>query len=232
MYQFYCLSYNNPIRHTNMREKFEKLGQPYSLYEGVSINDERIMNNNSSRVWSCMYGHLDMINNFYNSSLTFGIFCEDDILIHKDLIQMLPKILDDYTELELDVLLLGYLLPYKNLPDNSHFQKQHVYNSIYTYNHYPDYLWGAQMYVLSKKNAKKILDKYYIESGYANKTILNAELTPFSADWTITKDGKRSLIYPPLAIENGDVGNGVELSSQDIFHKMCYTTHFDENLFI
>ena len=110
LYHFYCLSFNNPIRTTAMREKFTRLGEYHSsIYEGVHPTNQRISERNGSdsekRVWSCMWGHLDMINDFYyNSSAEFGIFCEDDILIHKDIIQLLPKILKDFTKMNLDVL--------------------------------------------------------------------------------------------------------------------------------
>ena len=238
LYHFYCLSFNNPIRTTAMREKFATLGEYHSsIYEGVHPTNQRISEKKGSdsekRVWSCMWGHLDMINDFYyNSSAQFGIFCEDDILIHKDIIQLLPKILNDFTKMKLDVLLLGYLLPFtldnNNNTNNSYFvdyNNSFKYNSVkYNYYTYPNDLWGTQMYVLSKSSAKHILDKYYVERGD------NDDL-PFSSDWTITKYGKRAMIYPMIAIEQCPTPSS-SLTEQDKFHLKCHTTHFDEIIFI
>lgn len=234
LYHFYCLSFNNPIRTTAMREKFTRLGEYHSsIYEGVHPTNQRISERNGSdsekRVWSCMWGHLDMINDFYyNSSAEFGIFCEDDILIHKDIIQLLPKILKDFTKMNLDVLLLGYLLPFR-LDNNSYFvdyNKEFKYNSVkYNYYTYPSDLWGTQMYVLSKSSAKKMLDKFASDRGYEYDDL------PFSSDWTITKYGKRAMIYPMLAIEQSPTSSS-SLTEQEIFHLKCHNTHFDETIFI
>jgi hypothetical protein len=90
-YKLYCLSYNNPERKMNMESRFQKLNLPYVIYDGVS--DSRIQDTPYKIVWSCMYGHLDMIKMFYeDDSTTFGIFCEDDIYIHKDFSEIMPNI--------------------------------------------------------------------------------------------------------------------------------------------
>ena len=45
-----------------------------------------------------------MIYNFYyKTNKKYGIFCEDDIHIHKDLIEIMPKILLDFNILNLDI---------------------------------------------------------------------------------------------------------------------------------
>jgi hypothetical protein len=59
-------------------------------------------------------------------------------------------------------------------------------------------------------------------------------MTPFSADWTITKDGNRALITPCLAVENGKVevahfGGSYE---QYFFHKKCHEVQYDPDIFI
>ena len=90
------------------------------------------------------------------------------------------------------------------------------------------------MYMLSKENAGKILEKYDQNSNYALKTLVDKSITPFSADWIITKDGNRALIYPCIAIENGDI-NITQYDgcySQYNFHKICYEINYDPNIFI
>ena len=91
MYQIYCLNYNNETRRIKMEKIFNELGMDCFFYNGVDFSDERInkynniISDHTKKCWSCMYGHLDMIHKFYyNTDKEIGIFCEDDIYIHKD----------------------------------------------------------------------------------------------------------------------------------------------------
>lgn len=240
-YQFYCLSFNNPVRKENMQRRFDTLGIDCIIYEGVPPEDHRIAsleNAHQRTIWSCMYGHLDMISDFvHNTDKEFGIFCEDDIYIHKDLKQLMPKLMTDFNHLQLDVLLLGYLLYFKieknnyfhdySLKDNSSSSDN---SSIYSYHNYPDSVWGTQMYMLSRESAKKLLDKYDFSSGYAEQTLHDPTLVPFTADWTLTKDGNRALITPILAVEDNQTN--YEHHGQRNFHWTCFNAHFVPELFI
>jgi hypothetical protein len=133
--------------------------------------------------------------------------------------------------MRLDVLLLGYLLQ-TNPNDSTDFTMQRLFinGSPFTYFSFPDYVWGTQMYMLSRNHAKYLLDKYGTESGYAERTITDKSITPFSADWTLTKDGNRAIITPIVVVE--DNYTIYENDGQLIFHKKCYDLHFKENLFI
>jgi hypothetical protein len=59
----------------------------------------------------------------------------------------------------------------------------------------------------------------------------NSGLQPFSSDWTLTKDGKRALVYPIMVIENGEVVPN-RCYSQEQFHRYCFVSNFKENVFI
>jgi hypothetical protein len=237
-YEFYCLSFNNKERKESMKSRFDKIGINCKFYEGVSFNDTRIskrqINENVKRVWSCNYGHLDMIYYFYNNTdKEYGIFCEDDLLIHKNLLEFMPKIINDFKVLDLDVLLLGYLVQHKInefIPD-FHLKNSGIINSIdnkYKYHNYHEQIWGTQMYMLSRKQAGILLDKYYTE--YADKSVKETNMTPFSSDWTLTKEGNRGLIYPMLACENGLLS--YDNHSQNTFHQNCFTISCDMENFI
>lgn len=236
-YKIFCLSYNNLERRQIMQTKFEKLDINFVFYDGIELNDKRIHSESYKKCWSCMYGHLDMIKMFYNDSeLEYGIFCEDDIYIHKDFKQLIPQIMNDFKHLNLDVLLLGYLVPFqiKSYYNGYHLKDKNFTSDGLKYHNFTNDTWGTQMYMLSKKNAKKILEKYDETSNYAVKTLSDNTLTPFSADWTITKDGNRALITPCLAVEDGKgllthYDNSYE---QFIFHKRCYEVHYDMMLYI
>jgi hypothetical protein len=82
--------------------------------------------------------------------------------------------------------------------------------------------------MLTKKYAKYILDKYSIE--YAIKSLTDNTLQPFSADWTITKEDNRALIFPMLAVETADKKSGHY--GQDIFHENCKNCNYDSEIYI
>jgi len=232
-YQFYCLSFNNPTRKENMTRRFNIAGIDCKMYEGVNEQDHRITDKNNMRCLSFTYGHLDMINDFYyNTDKPFGIFCEDDIFIHKDLKNLLPNIMTDFYYMNLDVLLLGYLLPFK-LDSQMKYQQfpiKYISPKKQIYYEYPDDVWGAQMYMLSRNNAKKLLDRYSFSSGYYERTKHDNSLKCFSSDWTLTKDGNRAIISPMLATEDNQ--SDYDDYGQRIFHQNCFNANFDPELFI
>jgi len=231
-YKIYCLSFNNPERKETMKRRFLEADIEDVIFgNGVNFEDDRIKGrdipDSTKRVWSCMYGHLDMINDFYqNTDKEFGIFCEDDICVRKNLKIYLPRIMFDFKCLNLDVLLLGYLVTFRVTDDHSNFQRRDVVvnNSIFKYYDFPNHVWGTQMYMLSRTSAKKILDKYYNGSNYADQTIKDDKMTPFSADWTLTKDGNRALITPIMVVEDNMCR--YENNSQGTFHEDCHKAHY------
>ena len=134
--------------------------------------------------------------------------------------------------MRLDVLLLGYLcnheinyLPRKMceniVSDNFPFQ-------YYDYSDYKNNLWGAQMYMISKSYAEYLINNYNLS--YALISENNSDLQPFSSDHIITKAGNSALIYPLMAIENGDTE--YQDLGQHIFHKGCFQFHFNPNDFV
>jgi GR25 family glycosyltransferase involved in LPS biosynthesis len=225
--QFYCLSFNNEERKNTMIRRFNNFDVDCKFYDGVRHDDKRIIDKNLSecllREWSCCYGHLDMIYNFYyKTNKKYGIFCEDDIHIHKDLIEIMPKILLDFNILNLDILLLGYLTPFKvnEMIDIGYSLKRKTnIKPIYSYHNYPDKLTGTHMYVLSRKHAKVLLDKYYENYADNNKTI-------FISDIVITKEGNRALISPVLAVEEN------QSYKKNDLHNSCHKAHFKSDKFI
>lgn len=224
---FSCLNYNNVDRKTAMEERFKQLNITCTMYKGVNPEEDKrfisLPSHANKRVISCMYGHLDMIHAFYyTTDKKYGIFCEDDIYLHKDFSARLFDIIhNDMDEMKIDILLLGYLFPSKidNIEKNT---------KPYNYYHYGDDLWGAQMYLLTREYAKFVLDKY--SESYLEKTLIDSTLTPFSADWTITKNGKRFMVYPMLAVEDGKYKSGDYY--QDMFHTNCHVNNYIPGLFI
>ena len=226
---FYCLSYEHK-RKEQIEKVFKTLNINAQIYKGVDFNDVRLQNKkldpHQKRVWSICYGHLDMIRSFYESGHSYGIFCEDDIIIRKDFIKHLPSIIADFNSMSLDILLLGYLCE-NPIDTYSNFPVKKSDTPPFKYLGYPDELWGAQMYLISRAHAHNILAKYYED--YADKTLEDTSIIPFSADWTITKEGHRALIYPLVAIEN--MNDEQRDYARDRCLTGCYNFSYTKELF-
>lgn len=241
----YCLNYANNTRFDAMCKKWDRTRVCARMFPGVSSLDPRIagrgLSAHTAKCWSCMIGHLDMIRAYLEETgpdVGCAVFCEDDILIDADFGARLEHVVDDFTRLGLDTLLLGYLITHPVLgEDNGGYAKlgHSCYVDVatghatqYRYYDYGD-IWGTQMYMLSRKQATRILILY--GDDYADRFLANpAGHRQFSADWTITKEGRRAIVYPMLAIEDG-------LSSYDdygqrVFHHMSHEAHKDASHYI
>ncbi len=224
----YVVNMNDPIRKNKMIKRFDTIGLKYKFTPPVYSTDSRLSVENekiNKRAWSCQLAHLDSIKDFYeNTDNEYCIVCEDDILISKNFNRDLPLIIDNFNKLNLDILLLGYLLPFKLQFKIEHANFKFKNMIGYSFNEYPDNLWGSQMYLLKRSYAKFLLDKYTIEFA------LNDLDKPYAADWTITKNGNRAMLYPMLAVEEGDT-NTTHLGQKQ-FHKNCFLINYDANIYI
>ena len=220
---FYIISYNNPTRLSLLLNKFNQLElPPPKVLEPVHLTDPRLINAIEPRTWAIMLQHLDALMDFYLSSSPtkendkskeYCIICEDDILLSKKIKENLPNIVKKFADLNLDILLLSYLTttPLAIEPQNDkhfpHIESHHFYG-------FPDDLWGSQMYMVTKEHAR------YLINTYTTKWAIEHPNEPYSPDWILTKKGKRALIYPPLAIENGETLT--EHEGQRHFHRQSY----------
>ena len=249
----FCLSHNNLKRRDNLTRVFAERGLNAHFYDGVGPDDRRIrgrpLDLNTRRAWSIMYGHLDMLRLFLVEGTRFGIFCEDDILIRRDFGDHLPQIVDHFKELKLDVLLLGNLCSNPNFRYCSNFPERHCHSTLdrsalkepsqsalkepypfkyYAYDSNPESaVWGTQMYMLHRDQAQFLLQKY--ANGYSDQTIFDKSLVHFSADWTITKEGEKAIIYPLVAIENYEAE--YEDEGQNTCRKKCHHLFYSEEIF-
>jgi len=169
-----------------------------------------------------MLSHMDCIQKFYNTGKPLGIICEDDIYIHKTLDKEIEKVVAFITKNQYDILLLGYLLNYK--------PPYHYHNLITSFDKYKVYdynkeLWGAQMYMVTRNYAKYLLDNFPINWKFDNPK------NPWASDWIITKNGRRAMIYPMLAVEEGDrICDSND--GQKIYHRDCKNIQYDSKIYI
>jgi hypothetical protein len=227
---FYCINFNDENRKMKMINRFEKHGIELQFVPSVYITDSRLesnkINNNAvKRNMSIMLQHLDSIRHFYeNTTNDYLILCEDDILISKNMMNDLPSIIDNFKELKLDVLLLGYLINFKlDEKNNNHDYQMIKKTDKYIFYEFPYNLWGSQMYLMNRNNCEFLLNKYTMEYALAD---LNR---PYSPDWTLTKDGKKALIYPMIALEEGVTKT--DDHGQNTFHNDCFKTNYDETVY-
>jgi GR25 family glycosyltransferase involved in LPS biosynthesis len=220
--EFYCLSFNNKKRKKRMEERFIKFGINCKFYEGIPISDNRIpkiLNKLTKRNFSITYSHLDMIYDFYYyTDKKYAIMCEDDILIHSEFKQFLHKIIIDFNIMNLDLLLLGYELPYRldefNFHTNYKLKKPINESSIFTYHDYPAYLSGTSMYMITRSYAKWLLNNYYHNDyDYVNDF--------YNPNKILIKHGKKALIYPMISIEDSE--------QKDLYHQLCHNIHYNTN---
>ena len=212
----YAFSFNNPERMKRMNTRFETVGYPIHWIPPVLTSDARIpAEEPQKRTHAIMLNHLDMIVAFLASSHQYGIFCEDDIYIHRDFASFMPRIVEGYKRHGLDVLLLGYLMNYVPFSIQT-FRGHDLLETPPLFMNYNDGLWGSQMYMMDKAAALKVLETFqdfqHVKECY-------------SPDWTITKFGKRALVYPMLAVEEGNVAT--DHVGQQEFHKQCAVIHYN-----
>ncbi len=223
-WSMHCLNYNNPVRKESMTQRFHTVGiSDFTMHPGVSISDPRINptdHENVKRCHSCMFGHLNMIQSFIDTSnAEYGIFCEDDILIDANFVGRLTQVIDDFAKQNLDVLLLGYLVTHPLTNDNYTYCR----DDCRYYKYSMESIWGAQMYMLTRAQAKRVVYKYLHDDA-------PQLYSPFSSDWTITKEGNCRAIYPMLAIEDGKSTYTHE--GQSRFHALSHSAHLNSSTYI
>jgi len=227
MIPIYVINFNDDERKKRMIDRFNMIGEYLHFVQPVTQEDPRLEQILHKRTCSIMLQHLDSIRHFYeNTSASHCMVCEDDIHISKYLADDLPDILKKFDELELDLLLMGYLWPY-SIEYNWHFPvyKDQVSERKYNFCGYPDDLWGSQMYVVSRKYAKYLLDNFDIQV-----CIDNGPNYPYNPDWIITKNGKRAVISPMIAVEEGD--NKSDHHGQNEFHRQCFSHNYRADIHI
>lgn len=233
-FQFYVLSTEKSPKHATMLERFKCVGIKPNIIEEIPTDDPRISKHhiNHGRCLSIMYGHLEMIKTFFDSGLEYGIMCENDLFLRKDLLKQIPQVIQDYEKHGLDIMLLSYLMvrpPHHITALGGVRVFDDTSNPPFRYCHYGDELWGAQMYLVSRDHAHRIITKF--DEKYCDCKLIGGcvNLREFSSDWTITKYGDRALITPMLAVEDSrpDYFHG----GQNDMHHETTKNNFDPTLF-
>ena len=217
-FEIRCLNYNNPERKERMTRRFEAVGLPVLWGVPVFPTDPRMMPGNTCLSYT--YGHLDMIKAFLDGSADFGVFCEDDVYLRRDLKSSLQIAIDGYKRIKPDIMLLGYLTNYKGSTWTIHPNHQLVEPPFTFLSVYPE-LWGSQMFMLDRPSAQRLWEACCEPSRVTGA---------FSVDWMITKFGKSVAIYPMLAVEEGQIAG--DHWGQIEFHRICCEENYDKNIHV
>ena len=231
--QIYCINFNDPERRAKMSNRFNSMGLTPHFTEPVYDTDPRISAVDfakyphiNPRTSAIMLQHLDSLQLFMeiaDSSIEYCLVCEDDVLVSRDFLQEYENVMQHWQALNLDVLLLGCLQFFKMFVGAAWYDHLATEDHFQIFRH-PDHLWGSQMYVVSRKWAEHLYRTYTIE--YAQD---HPEL-PHNPDWIITKMGSRAMVYPMLAMEEGDTKLGDH--SQREFHQSVFLENYDETRYV
>jgi hypothetical protein len=222
MYHIYCLNYGDE-RTSTITASFSNVGlaDKVTYYKGYNIEDVKKANNylpehhpNAYKIWSVTMGHLEMMKLFLQTDHQYGIFCENDIYLHKHIKAKIPYYIDKMQELNLEILLLGYLLYRKDVE-----LKKELLPTIYDIRFVP----GAQMYLLTRAKCEEFVNKYNIN--YLINLQYDFNRYAVYPDMIYTVFGKKAAVHPMLAVEyvkenwqpwhNSDMGALTH-------HKSCY----------
>lgn len=224
----YIVNYKDDTRRNKMTHRIKSVGLDAHYVAPVSISDPRIVNQPISdfekRNWSIFFQHVDCMKDFYeNTTYDYLIVMEDDVMISRKLKEQIPILIEMYGKTQLDILLLSYLWN-QSIPENHYFPIFHR-NEEFKIMGYPEDLWGAHMYFMSRNHAKTLVElftpEYAIQQG-PNK--------PFCSDWQITKYGRKGLIVPMVGVEEGEVKT--DHQGQIDFHRSCFEYNYDPNKFL
>jgi GR25 family glycosyltransferase involved in LPS biosynthesis len=235
MCEFYCVSYNSAERKRIMTDRFRALGLELNVNTGVQMDDPRLQFSEepaNKRLASCFYGHMDNIAAFYATGKPYGLFCEDDVHMHKDLAKELPTVIEEFDRMNLDILLLGYMtaFPIEWWTYGCPLVYDPAVPVPYRYHRYHKEMHGVHLYMITRSYARRLLDTYGPD--YAARVHADPEnLAPYNPDWTISKlTEARAIRYPMLAVEDGK-GN-YDHWGQGEYHRNCHKVNYIEGEFL
>lgn len=221
---FYCVNFKNEDRRKRILGRFERVGIPIHFVPAVELDDPRLAVDyvKDKRIGSNLLGQIDSLKHFVeNTTNDFCVVCEDDVMISKNLKEDFKEFIEIYDKFSLNLLLLGYLMGFKL--EDCHLDFHTVVSTDkYKYKTFPDDLWGAQMYLVSRKNAIEMVERYQPEFILKNPGI------PYNPDWTITKYGNRLMVYPMVAVEEGNTQTNSSMHSD--YHRHCHNVNYDPDI--
>lgn len=214
---FYTLSDPTSERAARMRARFAVAGVSLNMVDPVPWSDPRIVPGDV-RIQAVTLGHLKMLQTFVDDpAVEYGIFMEDDVFIRRDIAAFVPELVALYRRHQLDVFLLGSLMPSPPVEVRSTGRYPQMGPSLSVFS-YDDDHWGAQMYMMDKRWAADTLAAC---AGGAD----GMGGCPFNPDWIMTKRGRRGACWPMMAVEEGAITS--DHAGQVAYHRRCMEANYD-----
>lgn len=223
----YCLCKSGTERYNRMKYRIDTLGLDVSMVEWM--DKDWLIEKNYQR-FSCQWGHIKILKQFLEDikniedikkDIYYCCVIEDDVYISKDFECDTGFLLNKMKTLNLDVLLVGYLIDCNPINTDAAL-------STTVFCKYNDQLWGSQGYIVTKSYAEYIVKTY--DEKYLDKFIQDNQGKPFSPDWTITKDGKGALVYPMYFVEEGVIAD--KHPGQVRYHESCHRFNYKKDKYI
>ncbi len=224
----FCLSSaGNETRRMRMRQRMDEVGLAFSFLSApltpadvrtmIAARGEAEPAGFEHQQAAVILGHLRLIREFVEQTRApHGIVCEDDVYLRRTIARDLPGIVSEFDARRLDVLLLGYLWPWRDVGADA---------PGYRFCDYDDETWGAQMYLLSRGYARHLVETYTLDWA-----LTYGASRPFAVDFIITKAGRRARLSPMLAVEEGEVDT--THPGQVAFHRRCAEAQYDPALHV
>lgn len=229
-FQTYILAFAGSERETRMRSRVQQLGLSATFVNAI-CQKEPWMPNGLERIASLMVGDRNMMRLFLESGAEFGVFCEDDVHIHKDFTNRIRDVCATMILQDLDIVLLGYLLTHPPTDGGGYSPRDPVGTWGMLWN-YPDHQWGTQSFVLSRSYALYCHEKFSFV--YAQRTLRygveGTGFTCYNPDWLLTKRGRRALVYPMICVEEGNVAT--DDGGQIALHHGTHRAHFSADSYV
>ena len=159
-----------------------------------------------------------MLRQFLDSGSELAVTMEDDVMISTNLIGELEEVVKDFLRLELDVMMLGYLVVDKLEDQYESILRTPTFN----YMKYPIEIFGLQMCLIRRSHAQWIIDNFGPGSEMYKSFLTQPGAHHYIPDWIITKYGQRAMAYPMLAIEEHGGGRGWPDDGHARFHEWCH----------
>lgn len=224
-YRFYSFG-QTQAKMEEMENRFRTVGVPYRVLPGVTVADDPkfVAAKESPLTWAKTYSHLQCLRAFVeDGDVKYAVICEESTHIRREISALMPLLIMHYETLGQDLLLLGYFAPTPHAKKIEYAENMTPLVPAITLFRYEHNVWGSQMYLINKTFARILIDTFTPE--FAERTLDPSTGAHFSADWTMTKLGKRCMVWPLLGHRSLD-------STVDDYVRSSHAANFDPEVFV
>ena len=210
--KIYCINLlSRPDRKNRMKSQFTTRGLIDKIEFINAVTKNQFNNNNdlTNAQHACFTSHLKALKTFLDTDEESCIVCEDDLLIHKNFINLCSELIDNLPN-NIKLCLLSYLPT--NIKLFKAAGKNPSLNNVYYAG--PKSTWGTQMYYITRIYAKECIQAYD-KPGFGMDGASSEAITRFVESYVVPV---------PLALEDcisSNIGNGSYMN----YHILVFKKH-------